>query len=75
MQVSSPVTAAGPRRIHTVFPILPAGAKPTTQRAVRVGDVSAMLTRDGESAEMRVRLPSDVLIQPGDNIRIPERFF
>ncbi len=30
----------------------PADAKPTTQRAVRVGDVAAMLVRDGETVRM-----------------------
>lgn len=35
----------------------------------------ALVTRDSEAAEIRVRLPSDFVVLPGDNIRIPERFF
>lgn len=34
-----------------------------------------LLTRDGEQREMRLAMPSDVVLQPGDNIRVPERFF
>ena len=32
------------------------------------------LVREGEQ-EMRLALPSDLPVLPGDNIRIPERFF
>jgi protein involved in polysaccharide export with SLBB domain len=35
----------------------------------------ALLTREGGQVEVRVPLPSDIDVLPGDNIRIPERFF
>jgi polysaccharide export outer membrane protein len=35
----------------------------------------ALITREGEPDEMRVALPSDMVVLPGDNIRIPERYF
>lgn len=35
----------------------------------------ALLIREGAKAEVRVRLPTDMYVRPGDNIRIPERFF
>ena len=34
-----------------------------------------LLQREGEAGDVRVPLPNDVLLMPGDNIRIPERFF
>lgn len=34
-----------------------------------------LLNRDGEASEIRVDLPSELIIMPGDNIRVPERFF
>jgi polysaccharide export outer membrane protein len=34
-----------------------------------------LLGRNGQSGDVRVSMPSDVLVMPGDNIRIPERFF
>jgi polysaccharide export outer membrane protein len=34
-----------------------------------------LLIREGETAEQQVDLPSAVQVLPGDNIRIPERFF
>ena len=34
-----------------------------------------LLTRDGEQQEMRVSMPSDFVLMPGDNVRVPERFF
>jgi protein involved in polysaccharide export with SLBB domain len=34
-----------------------------------------LLAREGEPQEMKVALPSDLDVLPGDNIRIPERFF
>ena len=34
-----------------------------------------LLTREGEGQEQSVGLPSDALVMPGDNVRIPERFF
>jgi polysaccharide export outer membrane protein len=34
-----------------------------------------LLTREGEVEEVRVALPTDLDVLPGDNIRIPERFF
>jgi len=35
----------------------------------------ALITRDGESSEMRIGTGADAVVMPGDNIRIPERFF
>ncbi len=35
----------------------------------------ALVTREGEGAEMRVSTSGDATLMPGDNIRIPERFF
>lgn len=35
----------------------------------------ALIIREGRSREARVNLPSDIDVMPGDNIRIPERFF
>lgn len=34
-----------------------------------------LIIREGESREARVTLPSDLDVLPGDNIRVPERFF
>lgn len=34
-----------------------------------------LVIREGRAREARVNLPSDVDVLPGDNIRIPERFF
>lgn len=34
-----------------------------------------LLTREDQPREIRVELPSDMLVMPGDNIRVPERFF
>ncbi len=34
-----------------------------------------MITREGQSAEYKVRMQNDLTIMPGDNIRVPERFF
>lgn len=34
-----------------------------------------VLSRDGAANEIRVRMPNDMLVMPGDNIRVPERFF
>lgn len=34
-----------------------------------------LIIREGQSAEARVRLPSDLDVLPGDNIRVPERLF
>ena len=34
-----------------------------------------VLARDGTQKEAQVRLPTDMLVMPGDNIRIPERYF
>ena len=35
----------------------------------------ALVLRKGAPTEMTVRLPTDMMVMPGDNIRIPERFF
>lgn len=34
-----------------------------------------LMTRDGAPGEIRIDLPTDEAVMPGDNIRIPERFF
>jgi protein involved in polysaccharide export with SLBB domain len=34
-----------------------------------------LLARDGSTRDARVPMPSDMLVMPGDNIRVPERFF
>jgi polysaccharide export outer membrane protein len=34
-----------------------------------------LVTRNGAGDELRVDLPSDAPVQPGDNIRVPERLF
>lgn len=34
-----------------------------------------LIIREGQSREARVDLPSDIDVLPGDNIRVPERFF
>lgn len=34
-----------------------------------------VLSRDGAAGEVRVRMPNDMLVMPGDNIRVPERYF
>lgn len=34
-----------------------------------------VLARDGRKNEAQVRLPTDMLVMPGDNIRVPERYF
>jgi polysaccharide export outer membrane protein len=34
-----------------------------------------ILIREGDGREREVPLPSDLIVMPGDNIRIPERFF
>ena len=33
-----------------------------------------MISRDGET-DAAVKMPADVAVLPGDNIRVPERFF
>ena len=35
----------------------------------------ALLIREGAAAEIKIRLPTNLTVMPGDNIRIPERFF
>lgn len=34
-----------------------------------------VLARDGTKKDAQVRLPTDMLVMPGDNIRVPERYF
>lgn len=41
----------------------------------RANQNHVLLVREGQEQEIRIALPSDVLIMPGDNIRVPERFF
>lgn len=34
-----------------------------------------LLSRTGTALDTRVRMPTEMLVMPGDNIRVPERFF
>jgi len=34
-----------------------------------------LLSRTGNAHDARVRMPNDMLVMPGDNIRVPERYF
>lgn len=34
-----------------------------------------VLARDGTRQETRVRMPTEMFVMPGDNIRVPERYF
>lgn len=41
----------------------------------RANETHVILVRDGSPAQYKVAMPADVDILPGDNIRVPERFF
>ncbi len=41
----------------------------------RAQESYVLLLREGEPGELRVPLPSELVVLPGDNIRVPERFF
>lgn len=41
----------------------------------RANQTYVLLTRDGIPEEIRIALPSDIIVMPGDNIRVGERFF
>ncbi len=41
----------------------------------RAEESYVLLTRRGQTSPVKVRMPSTAFMQPGDNIRIPERFF
>ncbi|MEL6871504.1 MAG: polysaccharide biosynthesis/export family protein [Pseudomonadota bacterium] len=41
----------------------------------RAEESYVLLTRRGQTRPLKVRMPSTAFMQPGDNIRIPERFF
>lgn len=41
----------------------------------RANQKYVLLLRDGDPREQRVPMPTELIVQPGDNIRIPERFF
>ena len=41
----------------------------------RANQTYVLLTREGLPDEVRVALPTDVMVMPGDNIRVAERFF
>lgn len=34
-----------------------------------------LLSRTGNAHDARIRMPNDMLVMPGDNIRVPERYF
>ena len=41
----------------------------------RANQSYVLLVREGSTQEVSVRLPSTDIVMPGDNIRVPERFF
>ena len=41
----------------------------------RANETHVVLVREGSPAQVKVALPADVDVLPGDNIRVPERFF
>lgn len=41
----------------------------------RANQTYLLIIREGQSTEAKVRLPSDLDVLPGDNIRVPERLF
>ena len=41
----------------------------------RAEESYVILTRAGRTGTVRVAMPADITVMPGDNIRIPERFF
>lgn len=41
----------------------------------RANQSYVLLIREGTAQEVRVELPSTDMVMPGDNIRVPERFF
>ncbi|HRD76949.1 MAG TPA: polysaccharide biosynthesis/export family protein [Hyphomicrobiaceae bacterium] len=41
----------------------------------RANQTFVLVSRSGGAEEFRIDLPSDLAVMPGDNIRIPERFF
>ena len=41
----------------------------------RANEAFVILVREGSPAQVKVALPADIDVLPGDNIRVPERFF
>jgi polysaccharide export outer membrane protein len=41
----------------------------------RANQSYVLLARDGSARDLRVGMPTDMLVMPGDNIRVPERYF
>lgn len=41
----------------------------------RANESHVILVREGSAAQIKVALPADIDVLPGDNIRVPERFF
>lgn len=41
----------------------------------RANEAYVILVREGSAAQVKVALPADIDVLPGDNIRVPERFF
>ncbi|MFM9938344.1 MAG: polysaccharide biosynthesis/export family protein [Hyphomicrobiaceae bacterium] len=41
----------------------------------RANQSYVLVTREDDPREIRIDLPSSVMVMPGDNIRVPERFF
>lgn len=41
----------------------------------RANQSYVVLARDGTKRDTRIGMPTDILVMPGDNIRVPERYF
>ncbi len=41
----------------------------------RANETHVLLVREGSPQQYRVAMPADIDVLPGDNIRVPERFF
>jgi len=41
----------------------------------RANETHVVLVREGSPAQVKLALPADIDVLPGDNIRVPERFF
>lgn len=41
----------------------------------RANETHVILVREGSPEQLKVALPADIEVLPGDNIRVPERFF
>ncbi|MEQ1715864.1 MAG: polysaccharide export protein, partial [Hyphomicrobium sp.] len=41
----------------------------------RANQAYVLITREDDARQLRVDLPNSFILMPGDNIRVPERFF